>query len=261
MKHFVQGTVLWVLIAFPYAFAVSPALSDGSFWRMERAGIATAFIVLTAGIGTWVLNVLRRGHSAAGGILGVTLVSLLFAAFERASIIKTFSGEVFHIAMWSLVAGITCGGLWQRSALSQNGFILNETNVGWVAGTAWMVILHLCELITARRLQRLDALFWAEVLTFVPVLLWSKPGVKLLYRGAKNGQRNTTLLSMACAFIVQEISAVCIFPAIVLARGLGGTQEAFLLLAKIPGPGIIWGIVMGWLLSRVRMRLPADKMP
>lgn len=227
---------------------------------MGSVGIATACIVLTAGIGTWILNVLRRGHSAAGGIFGATLVSLLLAALERTSVIKAFPEEIFHIAMWSLVAGIACGGLWQRSALSQNGFILNETNVGWVAGTAWIVILHLCELITARQLKRLDTLFGAEVLTFVPVLLWSKPGVKLLYRRVKSGQGNTTLLSMACAFIVQEISAVCIFPIVVLARGLGGTQEAVILLAGIPGPGIIWGAIMGWLLSRARMRLPADGM-
>ncbi|MBZ5508476.1 MAG: hypothetical protein LAO78_23710 [Acidobacteriia bacterium] len=203
---------------------------------------------------------LRRGHSAAGGILGVTLVSLLLAAFERTSVIETFPGEIFHIAMWSLVAGIACGGLWQRSALSHNGFILNETSVGWIAGTAWIVILHLCELITARQLQRLDALFGAEVLTFVPVLLWSKPGVKLLYKRVKSGQGNTILLSMACAFIVQEISAVCIFPVVVLARGVGGTQEAVILLAGIPGPGIVWGTIMGWLLSRVRMRLSANRM-
>ena len=227
---------------------------------MGRIGVATAVIVLTAGIGTWIFNVLHRGHSAAGGVIGVALVPLFFAALEHASVIKTFPGEVFHIAMWALVAGTVCGGLWWRVALVRNGFVLTETNVGWIAGTAWIVILHLCELITARQFQRLDPLFGAEVLTFVPVLLWSKPGVKLLYRRAKSSQGNTTLLSIACAFIVQAISAVCIFPIVVLARGAGGTQEAVILLAGIPGPGIAWGALMGWLLFKARMRLPVNRM-
>jgi hypothetical protein len=253
MKHSIQVAVLWVLIAFPYAFAVSPTLSDGSFWHMGRVGLATALIALTAGIAVWIFTVLHRGHSATGGIVGVTLVSLVFAALEHASAIKTFPGEVFHIAIWSLVAGIACGGLWQRVALGNNGFILNETNVGWIAGTAWIVILHLCEIITARRVQRLDTLFGAEVLTFVPVLLWSKPGVKLLYRRAKVMRHSTTLLSFAYAFATEEISAICIFPVAFLARGLGGTEEALVLLAGIPGPGIVWGVVMGWLLSPGRM--------
>jgi len=259
MKHSIQCVVLWILIAFPYAFVASPALSDGTFWGVGRVGVVTAVIVLTAGIGTWIFNALHRGHSAAGGIIGVTLVSLLFAFLEHTSVIMTFPGEVFHTAMWTLVAGIVCGGFWWRVAFVHNGFILNETNVGWIAGTAWIVILHLCELITARHFNRLDPLFGAEVLTFVPVLLWSKPGVKILYRRAKSGQGNTTLLSLACAFIVQEISAVCILPIAVLTQGVGGTQEAVILLARIPGPGIAWGAMMGWLLSWARVRLSSSK--
>ena len=102
--------------------------------------------------------------------------------------------------------------------------------------------------------MRKDALFAQELLCFVPVLLWSRPSSRILFENAKGSFGQMALLSMVCALLTQEISAIPLFPLAFVSRGVGGTQEALELLAALPGPGILWGMGAAFLLFKSERR-------
>lgn len=240
--------LLWVLIAFPYAFLASATLSHGSSWRFDRVGMNALGVFVTAALGWGGFRLLKRGRAFAGGLIGLLVPVLLFFAWPLYSrAVDGFAG----VAVWSALAGVISGGLLDRTSLHARS-PLSESDFGWVAVALWLLLLRISELGIASQLRNADAHVVQEFLTFVPIMLWSSLGIKLLFRKAAGPTKMLVFWSIVCAVAVEIASAISILPVVMLARGLGGTHEAFEILIGVPGPGIVWGGVMGWLLSKQR---------
>jgi hypothetical protein len=245
-KYRVFAYLLWILIAFPYAALASATLSHGSSWRLDRVGMNALGICLTAALGWGVFRLLKRGRTLAGGLIGLMVPVLLFFAWPL------YSRAVYGlagVAVWNGLAGVISGGLLDRSSL-QAPSPLSESDFVWASATLWVVLLRISELGIASQLRNADAHVVQEFLTFVPLLLWSSIGSKLLFRKATGSTKMLVLWSIACAIAVEIAAAISILPVVMLTRGLGGTHESLEMLIGLPGPGIVWGGVMGWLLSK-----------
>lgn len=90
---------------------------------------------------------------------------------------------------------------------------------------------------------------------FPVVLLLTVASSKLLYKRLKGNLGRLILLSMLGAFITQEVAALVVLPVAVVARGLAGTGGAFHLLAFVPGPGLLWGAIIGCMAFRFKPEL------
>lgn len=78
-KTWLFAYLLWIVIAFPYAFAASPALSHVGFWRADRFGLASVVIALTGAVGVTGFSVLPRGRALADGLIGFGAPALFFS--------------------------------------------------------------------------------------------------------------------------------------------------------------------------------------
>jgi hypothetical protein len=244
--------VLWVMIAVPWApitWVVWRPFAGG--WSFNSVVAAIASVLVTAALGTAVFRVLDRGWAFSGGLLGGVLgwVLLRWLAYATPAIVDSVPWEILP---WSVVGGLLSGGLWGRLRNSERALVLDEKNFLWTATAAWTLVLRLAQVVVASALMIRDALFIEELLVFPVVLVLSLITSKMLYRRLKGGVGRLILFSILSAFITQELAALIIFPVAVVVRGLAGTQAAFGLLAFAPGPGLVWGGVMGYLVWRSR---------
>ncbi len=123
--------LLWILIAFPYPFAVSATLSHGSVWHANRLGIVALVIAVTAGAAVGGFSLVQRGRALAGGIIGLVVSVLLFLLL-RPLASQAMPDAAFFTTVWNFIAGIITGGLSQRTG-GEAGFVLNEKNLRWVS--------------------------------------------------------------------------------------------------------------------------------
>jgi hypothetical protein len=247
-KRLLVCVPVWFLIAFPYSFARSAGLSEGR----HPTGMVLGIIGVTALLGVSGFSFVSRGRAPVGGLLGLSVSGLLVFAAGSWSV-RISPGEAFLIPMWNAVAGAMTGAFAQRT-WTNSGFALVEADLEWIAAALWVPVLRLTEVTNVAYLMSPDAVLGREILTIVPVLLWSRPATRLLFRKATGNLARLVLRSMLCAFVVQELSALSILPLGVVAGGLGGTEGAIVSLARVPGPGIVWGAVMGWMLWMTRER-------
>jgi hypothetical protein len=238
---------LWVMIAMPYAPIVWHLSKPfGGGWSLDSTLAAVVAIFLGAVLGMTILSFLDNWWAFAGGISGGFL-SWAVLAWLNHFLIPGLSVVSYEIVPWSAVAGIVSGGLWWRLRGRDAGFVFDETNFLWTTVAVWILVLRLGQIIIAGELAVRDSLFIEELLVFPVVLLLSSVSSKLLYKRLKGSLGRLILLSMLGAFITQEVAALLVLPVAVVARGLAGTGGAFHLLAFVPGPGLLWGVIVGYI--------------
>jgi uncharacterized membrane protein len=179
-------------------------------------------------------------------MIGGGVSSGLFFLFKHVSS-GIRSDKAFEIIIWNVFAGIAAGGLWAPVSPYINGSsgsAFNESYFKWTAGTIWLLVLRLTELIVSRTLRNADDLLGFELLLFIPVLLWSRVIVGRLNREAGKSFRQFFLHSLVYAVVIQWLSALTIFPVALITQSHGGTGEALIVLGLLPGPGILWALVI-----------------
>lgn len=244
--------ILWAVIAFPYVPAVSRLVRPWSPWHADALRVSIVTALVAAISGTVSFNLFRRKRVFVGLLIGVTVSFAFLGIFQR-NAVPVLSDELFEVVIWNIVAGAICGGAWERFTIWQADLVIKEEDLRWFASALWVPVLRLAQIVLAFGNLRKEALLTAELFCFLPVILWSRPAARILFREARGRVRRLVFISIVCAFLVQEMSALTLFPLAFLSRGSGGTEEAFNLLVGLPGPGILWGIVMGLLLSRSRL--------
>lgn len=248
---------LWVMIAVPYApivWQLSRPL--GGAWPRNSLLAGIAAVVITAALGTSTFVLLGKAWFAlAGGISGGLLSWVSLRLLGYFSFLPRHPDVFLEIVPWSAVAGIVTGGLWWRLRSREAGYVLDENNFLWIALAGWILVLRLGQIIVAGQLIVGDSLFIEELLVFPLVLLLTVVSSTLLYKRLKGSLGRLILLSMLAAFITQEVAALAIFPVAFLARALAGTGGAFYLLAFVPGPGLVWGAIIGYMAFRFKPEL------
>jgi hypothetical protein len=207
-------------------------------------------IGLAALLGVSGFSLVSRRRAPLGALLGFVVSGLLVLVAASLSVGMS-PGEAFMVLMWNAVAGAMTGAFAQRT-WTNSGFHVDGADLAWIGAAFWVPMLRLTEMREVGSAMSPGAVFGREILTIVPVLLWSRPATRLLFKTATGSLARLVLRSMLCAFVVQELSALSIIPLALLARGLGGTDAAIASLGRVPGPGILWGAMMGWLLWRIR---------
>jgi hypothetical protein len=244
------------MIAVPYAPIVWHLFRPlGGAWPRNSLLAALLAIFGTAVLGTTTFSLLSNWWALAGGLLGGFLSWACLAWLNHFLIPGLLSGVSYEIVPWSAVAGIVSGGLWRRLRGWEAGFVLDETNFLWTTVAVWILLLRLGQIIIAGELIVRDSLFNEELLVFLVVLLLSSVSSKLLYKRLKGSLGRLILLSMLGAFITQEVAALVVLLVAVVARGLAGTGGAFHLLAFVPGPGLLWGVIIGYIAFRFKPEL------
>ena len=248
--------VVWLLVGLPFVPIMWLISQPWSPWPKGALLAAVMAVLLTAILGTSLFAFLNRWWAFAGGILGGFSSWLILRLLSHLST-SLLPVTGYEILPWCAIAGIISGGLWRRLRLVKAGFLLDETNFLWTTVAAWIAVLRIFQIFVADVLINHDALFGEEILVFFPVLLFSAIGAGVLYRFIRAGSGRLILRSITSAFLIQELAGALIFPLMILGQGQAGTRGAFGLLCLIPGPGILWGILVGNLLSR----LPRESAP
>jgi hypothetical protein len=143
-KRFSVYAIVWFLIAFPYAFVMSSAVSHGGLWSGYHVSIVARVVATTALAGIGGFSFLSRRRALAGVLVGLGVSGILvFAAIPSAVRIST--DEALHLLVWNGVAGGIAGALAERT-WTRTGIAFIEADLVWIAAALWIPILRLSEL-------------------------------------------------------------------------------------------------------------------
>jgi hypothetical protein len=245
--------VLWFAIALPYVpfFRLLTrrwiSWPVSSVWSGVATGVIVAFIAAFMFFGT---TRFRYEAFQTAPLTGGVLSLVLFGIFQKG--LLHFSGdEVLEIVAWNVIAGIICAALLRDIGIPHRS--KDRTAFRRRALILWVIILRIGQLAVFADMDHSEDIFGEEVLTLVPVLMWSwfvfSP---LLHK--KIGSRQLILWAIFYGFLTLEVSAISIVPISILTGGHFGVQAALGLMAIVPGPGIVWGIAMTYF-TRSRLQV------